>query len=207
MHSLDKKRQASKRTPAPVAKLVDAPDLGSGVERRVGSSPIRRTPTKKSLLNISKLFFVNGISVNKLSKTTTHTTADRVKPNNGLIVTKDGRILKGKQEEYISDCTSDADTDLLRCIPPYVSDPNKMSGHLFVDDLMAAAGYVNGETFSLKSPVILHKDNNPTNFNSDNLKWVESTDPRYIEYQKKVKEWKHQRNVELNPGQQLHPGW
>ena len=27
-----------------VAKLVDAPDLGSGVARRVGSSPIRRTP-------------------------------------------------------------------------------------------------------------------------------------------------------------------
>ena len=26
-----------------VAKLVDAPDLGSGVLRRVGSSPIRRT--------------------------------------------------------------------------------------------------------------------------------------------------------------------
>ena len=26
-----------------MAKLVDAPDLGSGVLRRVGSSPIRRT--------------------------------------------------------------------------------------------------------------------------------------------------------------------
>ena len=31
------------KPPAPVAKLVDAPDLGSGVLRRVGSSPIRRT--------------------------------------------------------------------------------------------------------------------------------------------------------------------
>ena len=28
---------------AGVAKLVDVPDLGSGVERRVGSSPITRT--------------------------------------------------------------------------------------------------------------------------------------------------------------------
>lgn len=28
---------------APVAKLVDAPDLGSGAERRTGSSPARRT--------------------------------------------------------------------------------------------------------------------------------------------------------------------
>ena len=28
---------------APVAELVDAPDLGSGVSRRAGSSPVRRT--------------------------------------------------------------------------------------------------------------------------------------------------------------------
>ena len=28
---------------APVAELVDAPDLESGVSRRAGSSPVRRT--------------------------------------------------------------------------------------------------------------------------------------------------------------------
>lgn len=78
---------------------------------------------------------------------------------------------------------------------------------LFMDDLMDAAGYVNGEKFSLKSPVILHKDYNPTNFDSSNLEWVESTDTRYIEYQKMVEEWKHQRNIELNPGKPLPPGW
>ncbi len=32
---------------APVAELVDASDLGSGVPRRAGSSPVRRTKTKK----------------------------------------------------------------------------------------------------------------------------------------------------------------
>ena len=32
---------------AGVAKLVDAPDLGSGAARRVGSSPITRTKLKK----------------------------------------------------------------------------------------------------------------------------------------------------------------
>ena len=37
-----------------VAKLVDAPDLGSGVARRVGSSPIRRTKTQQSLTATSK---------------------------------------------------------------------------------------------------------------------------------------------------------
>ena len=30
-------------TPAPVAELVDALDLGSSVSRRAGSSPVRRT--------------------------------------------------------------------------------------------------------------------------------------------------------------------
>ena len=34
---------------APVAKLVDAPDLGSGAERRTGSSPARRTIYAPSL--------------------------------------------------------------------------------------------------------------------------------------------------------------
>ena len=156
--------------------------------------------------NKNNLNYTN-LDIKEVVKVTTHTTANKVKLNNGLTVTKDGRIFKGKQEVHISDCISDADTNLLRCIEPHVSNPNRMFGRLFMDDLMAAAGYVNGEKFSLKSPVILHKDNNPTNFNSDNLEWVESTDPRYIEYQKKVKEWKHQRNVELNPGRPLHPGW
>ena len=35
-----------KRSFAPVAELVDAPDLGSGVSRRAGSSPVRRTEQK-----------------------------------------------------------------------------------------------------------------------------------------------------------------
>ena len=42
---------------APVAKLVDAPDLGSGVSRRVGSSPIRRTLKNAKLLIFNSLAF------------------------------------------------------------------------------------------------------------------------------------------------------
>ena len=53
----------------------------------------------------------------------------------------------------------------------------------------------------------IHEDNDPMNFRSDNLEWVEAIDPRYIEYQKKKNKWMHQRNVELNPGRQLHPRW
>ncbi len=39
--------QKKERSFAPVAELVDAPDLGSGVSRRAGSSPVRRTRHKK----------------------------------------------------------------------------------------------------------------------------------------------------------------
>ena len=42
---------------APVAKLVDAPDLGSGVAIRVGSSPIRRTIQNPNCLNMSSQDF------------------------------------------------------------------------------------------------------------------------------------------------------
>lgn len=94
--------------------------------------------------NKNNLNYTN-LDIKEVVKVTTPTTVNKVKLNNGLTVTKDGRILKGKQEVHISDCIGDADTDLLRCIPPYVSNPNKMSGHLFMDDLMNAAGYVGGE--------------------------------------------------------------
>ena len=76
-----------------------------------------------------------------------------------------------------------------------------------MDDLMDIAGYVEGEKYILGNPRVLHMDYNPTNFDSSNLEWVEAIAPRYIEYQKKVEEWKHQRNIELNPGRRLHPGW
>ena len=43
------------RTRAPVAELVDASDLGSGVVRRAGSSPVRRTKPKKCAFFMQKL--------------------------------------------------------------------------------------------------------------------------------------------------------
>lgn len=154
--------------------------------------------------NPANLHYTNLVA---REKQTFHTTAPTFKLLNGLTVTEDGRIFNGKQEEQISDCIGDWDTGLMSCILPRVSDPNKSNGSLLVDDLMAAAGYVAGEKYDLKFPVILHKDNNPTNFHKENLEWVEAADPRYIEYQEKVKEWKHRRNVELNPGKRLPPDW
>ena len=107
----------------------------------------------------------------------------------------------------ISDCIGDTDTNLMSCILRHVSDPNKMSGHLFVDDLMAAAGYVSGERYILGNPRVLHKDFDPMNFDSNNLEWVEAIDPRYIEYQKKVDEWKHQRNMEFHHRYMTYPSY
>ena len=43
---------------ARVAKLVDAPDLGSGVLRRVGSSPITRTIIKIGELGFSYFYYI-----------------------------------------------------------------------------------------------------------------------------------------------------
>ena len=153
--------------------------------------------------NPANLYYKNLIA---REPRTYHTTAATFDLINGLTITSGGEVYNNGVKIPISDCIGDADTDLVRCILPRVSNP-KGRGSLLVDDLMDAAGYVAGEKYSLKSPVILHNDNNPTNFNRDNLKWVESTDTRYIEYQKKVEEWEHQRNIELNPGKQLHPGW
>ena len=42
---------------AGVAKLADALDLGSSVERRVGSSPTFRTSAKQKNLGVSPRFF------------------------------------------------------------------------------------------------------------------------------------------------------
>ena len=56
------------------------------------------------------------------------------------------------------------------------------------DEYMAKAGYVAGNRSALKNPVILHRDYDVGNYNYDNLEWVESDDPRYIEYDAKRKQ-------------------
>ena len=55
-------------------------------------------------------------------------------------------------------------------------------GFYHPDEYMAKAGYVAGDKKALKNPVILHRDYDVGNYSSDNLEYVESDDPRYIEY-------------------------
>jgi hypothetical protein len=56
----------------------------------------------------------------------------------------------------------------------------------FVEDAMAAAGYVDGNKLQFKNPVILHKDGDYMNCSSDNLRWCDASDERYIEYYNKT---------------------
>lgn len=140
--------------------------------------------------------------------TSKHTMTDTCTWLNGLEVTKTGEVYYKDKKQNVNDSIYDGDLDLEVYIDPHIFDPTgKSRGRIHIDDLMAESGYIDGDKYSLKNPVILHRDYNPVNYDSSNLEWVESTDPRYKDYMGKVKEYRHQRNVELNPGQRLPKGY
>ena len=137
-----------------------------------------------------------------------HATSSTVKVNiYGVVLTvkDDGTVKEGKNPRIPYDAIGDSDLDLMVCIDPHVRFDEKgvRWKSIAMDDLMKEAGFIQGDDSVLDDPVILHKDNNRLNFASDNLEWVEATDPRYAEYQKKRKEEMHARNVEMNPGRKL----
>ena len=137
----------------------------------------------------------------------TVTTEDKVKLNNGLTITKEGEVYQGKKKVDIYDFIYDSDADLFCCINPYVSNPKESRQRISVEELMDTAGYIHGDKKAFKMPGVLHRDNDPYNCKSDNLEWVDTTDSRYQEYEQARKEYRHNRNVELNPNKPLHPGW
>ena len=57
----------TERSFAPVAELVDAPDLGSGVSRRAGSSPVRRTQCKNIGKNGCQTYHKDAILIENCS--------------------------------------------------------------------------------------------------------------------------------------------
>jgi len=122
-----------------------------------------------------------------------------------LTVKNDGTVKEGNKVLRPYDSIGDSDLDLMVCIEPHVRYDEKgvRWRSIAMDDLMKDAGFIGGDDSLLSDPVILHKDNDRMNFASDNLEWVEATDPRYAEYQKKRKEEMHARNVEMNPGKPL----
>lgn len=124
-----------------------------------------------------------------------------------LTIIRDGSIWRGKQLVSIIDYAFDSDVNRHFCTKPHIRMGFLQQNRYYIDDLMKEAGYVNGDDVVLNDPVILHRDYNRMNFAADNLEWCESTDSRYVEYQKRVKQEERQRCIELNPGQQLPVGW
>jgi len=122
-----------------------------------------------------------------------------------LTVKSDGTVKEGNKVLRPYDSIGDSDLDLMVCIEPHVRYDEKgvRWRSIAMDDLMKDAGFIGGDDSLLSDPVILHKDNDRMNFASDNLEWVEATDPRYAEYQKRKKKEMHARNVEMNPGKPL----
>ena len=76
-----------------------------------------------------------------------------------------------------------------------------------VDEIMSRAGFVQGDINNFKSPVILHRDGDYKNFASDNLEWVEETDPRFIRYMEKKQQAQQARIKELIGQGLLSPDW
>lgn len=59
---------------------------------------------------------------------------------------------------------------------------NEYGQYIKVEELMAEAGYVQGDDANLVEPVILHIDGDYKNNDTKNLEWVEATDSRYRDY-------------------------
>lgn len=118
----------------------------------------------------------------------------------GLTVYKDGRIMEGRKPISITDSVGDSDLDLIRAIVPQAIISNK---HVSPDEIMKIAGYIQGDDADLINPVILHIDEDCTNFASSNLEFCENTDPRYISYQQKRNEYLNKRDEELNPNTKI----
>ena len=118
-------------------------------------------------------------------------TEAKVKLSNGIIVYKDSRVYQKNEKLYPSIWLGDADTDTIQPWDPHIQYKEKNSWkrtetHLIsLDELMAKAGYVDGNKMQFKNPVILHRDNDFQNCESSNLEWTDISDTRYITYYNK----------------------
>lgn len=115
-------------------------------------------------------------------------TDKKTKLRHSIEVYKDGRIYQKRKKCSVGHETFDPDMDLRIPTYPYVpyeyKDGYKKTRYskVSVEELMGIAEYVEGDKNSHANPVILHKDNDYTNNNSDNLEWVDESDPRYVKY-------------------------
>lgn len=156
--------------------------------------------------NKSNLHFANLVLKQRPYVPPTVNTANSTKLTNGISITKKGEVYqKNGTKEFISDNMHNDDIDCFVYIGPHC----RLTGlkRISVEEMMDIAGYVHGDKRILKDPVILHRDNDPNNCESDNLEWVERNDQRYIDYEAARKIFRHNRNMELNPNKPLPPGF
>lgn len=132
-------------------------------------------------------------------------TATKRKLDNGLVVTVEGKIFDKGKELPIEKETGDSDTDRMVAISPkvrYRRKNNRWGNYddksADIDDLMAAADFVDGDKSTMQRPRVLHKNMNYLDCHADNLKWVEESSPEYQEYMKKKKEDMDKLEKELN---------
>lgn len=120
------------------------------------------------------------------------TTNAQVKMNHGIVVHRDGRIYQKGKKCHVIDDLYDSDTDLFVPMPPYIRYEYKSHWKkteitkIDVEELMAKAGYVDGNKLQFKNPVILHKDGDYKNCASNNLQWCDASDESYIDYYNKM---------------------
>lgn len=120
-------------------------------------------------------------------------------------VTKEGKVFQNKVELHPHHSGYDSDTDLFyhyekeEVTYSYTNRwGNGETGKYKVDSLMYVFGFVAGDPDSFDEPVILHKDKDFTNHNTDNLEWCEKDDPRYIEFRRITKIRNKKEDIEDN---------
>ena len=125
--------------------------------------------------------------------------------DNGLVVTVEGKIFDKGKELPIEKETGDRDTDRMVAISPkvrYRRKNNRWGNYedktADIDDLMAAAEFVDGDKSTMQRPRVLHKNMDYKDFHALNLKWVEESSPEYQEYMKRKKEDIDKLTKELN---------
>lgn len=132
-------------------------------------------------------------------------TATKRKLDNGLVVTVEGKIFDKGKELPIEKETGDSDTDRMVAISPkvrYRRKNNRWGNYddksADIDDLMAAADFVDGDKSTMQRPRVLHKNMDYKDFHALNLKWVEESSPEYQEYMKRKKEDIDKLTTKLN---------
>ncbi len=142
----------------------------------------------------------------------THATTSTVKLSchkHTLEVGMDGSVKIDKKKASLHYSFFDPDMGLEAVVDPHICVPREHSiydDRVYMDDIMKDAGYIQGDDAILSKPVILHRDEDWMNFSSDNLEWVEETDPRYCSYMEKQRKIMHEECIRINPGRHV-PDW